>query len=64
MDDNMNDDFNTAKVLANIFEIVSSDHSIKDKHISVAALSVTTLRKTEKIFPGLPGIDLRSVREE
>lgn len=50
MDDNMNDDFNTAKVLANIFEIVPVINSIKDKHISVTALSVTTLERLKKYF--------------
>jgi cysteinyl-tRNA synthetase len=38
----MNDDFSTAKVLANIFEIVPVINSIKDKHISPSALSRTT----------------------
>jgi cysteinyl-tRNA synthetase len=38
----MNDDFSTAKVLANMFEIVPVINSIKDKHISPSALSRTT----------------------
>jgi cysteinyl-tRNA synthetase len=29
----MNDDLNTAKVLANMFELVSVINAIKDKHI-------------------------------
>jgi cysteinyl-tRNA synthetase len=50
MDDNMNDDFNTAKVLANIFEIVPVINSIKDKHIAVTALSINTLERLKKYF--------------
>jgi cysteinyl-tRNA synthetase len=34
----MNDDFNTAKVLANMFELAPVINSIKDGHIEVAAL--------------------------
>lgn len=50
MDDNMNDDFNTAKVLANIFEIVPVVNSIKDKHIPVSALTIETLNRLKKYF--------------
>lgn len=39
----MNDDMNTAKVLANMFELVSAINSIKDKHIPATALSATTV---------------------
>jgi cysteinyl-tRNA synthetase len=42
-DEFMNDDFNTAKVLANMFELVPIINGIKDKHISSGALSETTL---------------------
>jgi cysteinyl-tRNA synthetase len=38
----MNDDFNTAKVLANMFEIVPVINSIKDKHIAASVLSEET----------------------
>ena len=41
-DEFMNDDFNTAKVLANMFEIVPVINSIKDKHIPAAALNSNT----------------------
>ena len=41
-DDFMNDDFNTAKVLANLFEIVPVINSMKDKTIPVSALSKET----------------------
>lgn len=42
-DEFMNDDFNTAKVLANMFEIVPIINGIKDKHIPVSALKPETL---------------------
>jgi cysteinyl-tRNA synthetase len=38
-DEFMNDDFSTAKVLANMFELSSVINSIKDKHISETAIS-------------------------
>lgn len=40
----MQDDFNTAKVLANMFELVPVINGIKDKHIADHALSAETLR--------------------
>ncbi|WP_207492005.1 cysteine--tRNA ligase [Aridibaculum aurantiacum] len=43
LDEFMNDDFNTAKVLASMFEIVPVINSIKDKHIEAASLSKETL---------------------
>lgn len=49
----MDDDLNTAKVLANMFELVSIINSIKDKHIAADALSTSTaieLQKQLKIF--------------
>jgi cysteinyl-tRNA synthetase len=39
----MDDDLNTAKVLANMFELASVINSIKDKHISNDALNATTV---------------------
>ena len=39
----MNDDFNTAKVLANLFEIVPTINGIKDGHIAIKAISSNTL---------------------
>jgi cysteinyl-tRNA synthetase len=42
-EESMNDDLNTAKVLASMFELVPVINGIKDKHISVDALSSTTL---------------------
>jgi len=40
----INDDFNTAKVLANMFELVPVINGIKDKHIAENALSGATLK--------------------
>jgi cysteinyl-tRNA synthetase len=42
LDDFMNDDFNTAKVLANIFEIVPAINGLKDKVLPQGALSQST----------------------
>jgi cysteinyl-tRNA synthetase len=39
----MNDDLNTAKVLANMFELVPIINSIKDKHLPANALSKVTV---------------------
>jgi cysteinyl-tRNA synthetase len=52
-DEFMNDDFNTAKVLANMFELVPVINSMKDNTIPPSALSRNTLellRKQMKIF--------------
>jgi len=38
----MEDDFNTAKVVANLFEIIPTINSLKDKHIAMDSLSGTT----------------------
>lgn len=43
----INDDFNTAKVVANLFEIVPVINGIKDKHISEKALGRQTLEKLQ-----------------
>jgi cysteinyl-tRNA synthetase len=43
-DDFMDDDFNTAKVLANMFELVPIINGIKDKHIAANAISVNVLQ--------------------
>lgn len=42
-DEFMNDDFNTAKVLANIFELVPIINGIKDKHVPLDVLSSETI---------------------
>jgi cysteinyl-tRNA synthetase len=44
LDDFMNDDFNTARVLANIFEIVPILNSFKDKVLPMESLSFETLQ--------------------
>lgn len=43
----MNDDLNTAKVLANMFELVPVLNGIKDKHISIDALSADSIKKLQ-----------------
>ena len=53
LDEFMNDDINTAKVLANLFEIVPIINGIKDKHLSIQSISSTTLQYIQtkmKIF--------------
>jgi cysteinyl-tRNA synthetase len=50
LDEFMNDDFNTAKVLANIFELVPVINSIKSGHIRQDALSAATLRSLQTYF--------------
>lgn len=44
----MNDDINTAKVIANMFELVPVINSIKDKHIAENALSRSTFDLLKK----------------
>jgi cysteinyl-tRNA synthetase len=43
-DDFMNDDFSTAKIMANMFELVPVINGIKDKHIAADALSADTFK--------------------
>lgn len=43
-DEFINDDFSTAKVLANMFELVPVINSLKDKSISAGALSADTIK--------------------
>jgi len=50
MDEFMNDDFNTAKVLANMFELVPVINGIKDKHIAADALGRETMEMFHKYF--------------
>lgn len=44
----MNDDFSTAKVLANLFELVPVINSIKDKLIPVSAISKETFERIQQ----------------
>jgi cysteinyl-tRNA synthetase len=50
MDELMNDDFNTARVLANMFELVPIINSIKDGHIKSQALSGATKQLLQQYF--------------
>src|SRR4030095_1314351 len=50
LDDFMNDDFSTAKVLANLFELVPIINSIKDKHIPADALGADALNQLKGKF--------------
>jgi cysteinyl-tRNA synthetase len=47
-DEFMNDDINTAKVIANMFELVPVINSLKDKHISATALDSNTIDLMKK----------------
>lgn len=49
-DDFMNDDFNTAKVLANMFEIVPVINSLKDGIIETGSVSSSTLNRMKEVF--------------
>ena len=51
-DESMNDDFNTAKVLANMFELVPVINSIKDGLIKPGALEPNTLSLLQSKFKG------------
>ncbi|MBU6159293.1 MAG: cysteine--tRNA ligase [Bacteroidetes bacterium] len=48
LEDFINDDLNTAKVLANLFELVPIINGIKDKHIAADALRAGTIDKMKK----------------
>jgi cysteinyl-tRNA synthetase len=50
LDEFMNDDFNTAKVLANIFELVPIINSLKSGHVQPDALSPATIALMKKYF--------------
>ena len=50
LDEFMNDDFNTAKVLANLFEIVPVINSFKDGYIQLSAISSETFTLIKKYF--------------
>ena len=46
----MDDDFNTAKVLANMFEIVPVINSLKDGLIEITSFSSATLNRMKEVF--------------
>lgn len=48
MQEFINDDFNTAKVLANMFELAPVINGIKDKHIAADAISNATFSKLQQ----------------
>ncbi|HLX93137.1 MAG TPA: cysteine--tRNA ligase [Puia sp.] len=50
LDESMNDDFNTAKTMANLFEIVPTINSIKDGHIQSGSLAEDTFMQLKKYF--------------
>lgn len=50
LDEFMNDDVNTAKVLANLFEMVPVINGIKDHHIPETSISYTLLEKMKSYF--------------
>ncbi|MES1218683.1 MAG: DALR domain-containing protein, partial [Bacteroidota bacterium] len=50
LDEFMNDDFNTAKVLANLFELVPVINGMKDKIVPVSSLSAETFALLQKQF--------------
>lgn len=49
-DEHMNDDFNTARVLASMFELVPIINSIKDKTIPLTAIATETLTLLQSKF--------------
>jgi cysteinyl-tRNA synthetase len=49
-DEYMNDDFSTAKILANMFELVPVINSIKDGHIAIDAIAPATIRLMQQRF--------------
>ena len=53
-DEFMNDDFNTAKVLANMFEIVPVINSLKDGIIEKNSISSATLNRMKDGVYNLP----------
>jgi cysteinyl-tRNA synthetase len=63
----INDDFNTAKALANIFELVPVINSFKDKSIALTALSNETLsllqRKMKTYVEDILGMKSETAQE-
>ena len=67
-DEFMNDDFSTAKVLANMFELVPVINSLKDKTILTESLPVVTLQlmqeKLKIYLEDILGLKLETLAEE
>jgi cysteinyl-tRNA synthetase len=62
-DEFMSDDFNTAKVLANFFEMVPVINSIRDGHIPATVLDSATLMRMQEIFRTYL-VDIFGLKEE
>ena len=67
-DDFMNDDFSTAKVLANMFELVPVINGIKDKHVAPDALSADTLhllqQKMKLFIEDIMGLQIHATADD
>ncbi len=50
MDEFMNDDFSTAKVLANLYELLPIINSVRDQLIPITAISETTFCRLQQYF--------------
>ena len=50
MDDFMNDDFSTAKVLANLFELLPVINSMRDRLYAITTISQTTFNRLRQYF--------------
>ncbi|GJM33576.1 MAG: cysteine--tRNA ligase [Saprospiraceae bacterium] len=48
--DEMNDDFNTPRALARLFELASRINSLKDGHLPMQEVSAETLERLQKVF--------------
>ncbi len=48
--DEMNDDFNTPRALARLFELVSRINSLKDGHLSLNEVAAATLERLQQVF--------------
>lgn len=46
----MNDDFNTAQMIASLFELSSKIYSYKNKQVDINSISADTLQRLKKIF--------------
>ena len=67
-DEFMNDDFSTAKVLANMFELVPVINSLKDKSITIDSLPAATLQllqeKMKTYVEDILGLKTETIAEE
>jgi cysteinyl-tRNA synthetase len=59
----MNDDFNTPKALARLFELASKINSLKDGHLPVSEVSAETLERLKTIFHAFI-FDILGLRDE